>query len=205
VSIESPATRERSADMTRWAIRNCGLILLRAVIDCGFGTGDSKAELEAGWDGKTTKISYAKYPDLPLAVLEMLQTGQRATSVESQRRSAESVFPALEIIRRGGPPDSLRAELFESVTGYLGSHLWHVRELAARTTTSFLVSEDWSNGLVSLLHLAKGNNNRLHGTLMAAKYLLERNGEISSKDFSGMIPRDYRWAFAWSNRTEQKR
>lgn len=48
-----------------WAIRNCGLIFLRSLIDSLFGTHESKAVIEAGWDGKANRIHYHRYPNLP--------------------------------------------------------------------------------------------------------------------------------------------
>ncbi|KAH9438168.1 hypothetical protein MCOR02_001806 [Pyricularia oryzae] len=157
-----------------WAIRNCGLLLLRSVIDSLLGNADSKALLEAGWDGRTIRISYVKYSTLAGILVSLLQSGQEAQDTESQRRAAESVFPALDIIRRAGPPDSHRAQLYSLVSDYLASHLWHVREIAARTLSSFLVSMDHMKEIISLLERAKTSANRLHGTLLTIKFLVEK-------------------------------
>ncbi|TLS28946.1 hypothetical protein PpBr36_00562 [Pyricularia pennisetigena] len=157
-----------------WAIRNCGLLLLRSVIDSLLGNADSKALLEAGWDGRTIRISYVKYSTLAGILVSLLQSGQEAHDTESQRRAAESVFPALDIIRRAGPPDSHRAQLYSLVSDYLASHLWHVREIAARTLSSFLVSMDHMREISSLLEKAKLSANRLHGTLLTIKFLAEK-------------------------------
>lgn len=91
------------------------------------------------------------------------------------------MFPALDIIRRAGPPDSHRAQLYSLVSDYLASHLWHVREIAARTLSSFLVSMDHMKEIISLLERAKTSANRLHGTLLTIKFLVEKENLGSGK------------------------
>ncbi|KAI7780156.1 hypothetical protein LA080_016345 [Diaporthe eres] len=168
------ATNSLKAEV--WAIRNCALLLLRSLMDSLFGTGDSKAAMEAGWDGKTLRISYTKYPSLPPILLNLLQSGQLAMEPGTLTSSsaAESVFPALDIIRRAGPPESHRNELYRLITRYLGSQQWHVREIAARTLCSFLLNESWLSSVRSLLEESRGSANRLHGTLLTVRFFLER-------------------------------
>ena len=150
------------------------MLLLRSVIDCLFGTAETKEDLEAGWDGRTPRISYVKYPSLPGVLLTLLQPGADAGEVETQQKGAETVFPALDVIRRAGPPETLRDELFRCVSHHLGSHLWHVREMAARTVCSFLLREEWGTVLGKLLKDAETRQNELHGVLMAAKLTVVR-------------------------------
>lgn len=159
-----------------WAIRNCALLLLRSLIDTLFGTTESKSTQETGWDGKTLRLSYTKYSALPPILLSLLQSGEQAMEpgTLTQSSAAESVFPALEIIRRAGPPESNREELYGYITKYLGSRQWHVREIAARTLCSFLVSEDWLIAVQGLLGESRGSANKLHGTLLTIKFFLER-------------------------------
>lgn len=168
------ATNSLKAEV--WAIRNCALLLLRSLMDSLFGTGDSKSAMEAGWDGKTLRISYTKYPSLPPILLNLLQSGQLAMEPGTLTSSsaAESVFPALDIIRRAGPPESHRDELYSLITRYLGSQQWHVREIAARTLCSFLLNEHWLSSVKSLLEESRGSANRLHGTFLTVKFFLER-------------------------------
>lgn len=159
-----------------WAIRNCALLLLRSLIDTLFGTTESKSTQETGWDGKTLRLSYTKYSSLPRILLSLLQSGEQAMEpgTLAQSSAAESVFPALEIIRRAGPPESNRDELYGYITKYLGSRQWHVREIAARTLCSFLVSGHWLSAVQNLLEESHGSANRLHGTLLTIKFFLER-------------------------------
>ncbi|RYO81329.1 hypothetical protein DL766_004480 [Monosporascus sp. MC13-8B] len=161
-----------------WAIRNCGLLLLRSLIDCLLGTNESKTAMEAGWDGRTTKVSYHKFPALPAVLVNLLEMGQQSSGVLIGSQMVESVFPALDIIRRAGPPEAFRDKLFDIIAWYLGSHIWHVREIAARTLCSFLLRPDWIGPVESLIADSKGSANKLHGALLTLKFLLERLLEV---------------------------
>lgn len=168
-----------------WAIRNCGLLLLRSLIDCLFGTNENKSSMDAGWDGKTLRVSYVKYPTLSEDLISLLQSGRDAMEAGVQNSAAESVFPALDIIRRAGPPDAHRDELYGLIAEYLGSHLWHVREIAARTLCSFLLHKAWVPLVNQLLYDAVGSTNRLHGTLLTIKSCLERVSEVTPDSLEG--------------------
>ncbi|OAA68244.1 heat repeat protein [Niveomyces insectorum RCEF 264] len=212
-----PACLQLAANSLRsevWAIRNCGLLLLRSLIDCLFGAGESKAMLESGWDGQTIRVSYNKYPSLPGVLLRLLQSTPDVAAlpketvdvalpghhlqIESQKAAAESVFPALDILRRAGPPEMHRDALFRAVVHYLGSHLWHVREMAARTVCSFLINQDWAAGLQGLVAGDGGGDglparpissaNRLHGTLLSVRFLLGRVAETVKADVADKLP-----------------
>ncbi|KAH7041120.1 putative death-receptor fusion protein-domain-containing protein [Microdochium trichocladiopsis] len=169
-----------------WAIRNCGLILLRSLIDCLLGTNESKASIEAGWAGKTTRIPYHKFAQLPAVLVNLLQMGQQAEGVLIGSQSAESVFPALDIIRRAGPPEAARDELYELISWYLGSRIWHVREIAARTLCSFLLQPGWSEDVQDLVLKSTSSANKLHGALMTLRFLLERLSEVMPEQISAM-------------------
>ncbi|KAI1844950.1 hypothetical protein JX266_008966 [Neoarthrinium moseri] len=156
-----------------WAIRNCGLILLRSLIDVLFGTSESKTSMEAGWDGRTTRIAWHKYPALPALLVSLLEAGQVNIDL-TKGATAESVFPALDIIRRAGPPQDFKDKLYGTVSWYLGSHFWHVREIAARTLCSFLLRPQWLEPLRDILRESQSSANKLHGALLTFKFLLER-------------------------------
>lgn len=173
-----------------WAIRNCALLLLRSLIDNLFGTNETKAAMETGWDGKTLRISYVKYSSLPPILLSLLKDGEQAMepgTLTTPSSAAESVFPALEIIRRAGPPESHRDELYGHIAEYLGSRQWHVREIAARTLCSFLLNNDWLASIEKLLARSRGSANRMHGTLLTVKFFVERTClELKERDILGM-------------------
>ncbi|KAI1450812.1 putative death-receptor fusion protein-domain-containing protein [Annulohypoxylon stygium] len=167
-----------------WAIRNCGLLLLRSLIDCLFGTSESKSSIEAGWDGRTIKISYRKFKALPELLVSLLEMGQQSTGVLIGSQTAESVFPALDIIRRAGPPEEVRNKLYSIIAWYLGSRIWHVREIAARTLCSFLLKPDWTESIARLLQDCGSSANKLHGALLTLKFLLERLVEVMPDQLS---------------------
>ncbi|KAI8966857.1 putative death-receptor fusion protein-domain-containing protein [Daldinia sp. FL1419] len=166
-----------------WAIRNCGLLLLRSLIDCLFGTSESKSSIEAGWDGRTIKIPYSKFKALPALLVNLLETGRESSGILIGTQTAESVFPALDIIRRAGPPEEFRDKLYEIIAWYLGSRIWHVREIAARTLCSFLLQPDWLDSIASLLTSSE-TSNKLHGALLTMKFLLERLAEVMPERLS---------------------
>jgi hypothetical protein len=167
-----------------WAIRNCGLILLRSLIDCLFGSHQSKALMEAGWDGKANRIAYHRYLSLPGTLFHLLKSGhQMMTSIAASSAAAESVFPALDIIRRAGPPEVLREELQIHIAKYLASPVWHVREIAARTLCSCLLHAQWLDTITSIaaesVRSQIGNvQNHVHGVLLALKYIVDRLSEV---------------------------
>ncbi|KAK3391959.1 putative death-receptor fusion protein-domain-containing protein [Sordaria brevicollis] len=163
-----------------WAIRNCGLLLLRSLIDCLLGTGESKAIIESGWDGVSVRISYNKYPTLPGVILGLLESANKALGEDAKTAAAEAVFPALDIIRRAGPPEAYRTELQGHIEAYLDSHLWHVREIAARTLCSFLLHGDWVGEIQRLLEESEDRANRIHGVLLLTRFVLERKTSLGA-------------------------
>jgi hypothetical protein len=164
----------------RWAMRNCGLLLLRSLIDCLFGTSESKTSIEAGWDGRSIKLSYEKYPALPELLLSLLDNNNSEHINASAIGAVQSVFPALDIIRRAGPPMVLRNEIKTGVAAHLGSKVWHIRELAARTMCTFMLHDEWLLALKALLISSNASTNHTHGVLMTVKFLLERRLELFS-------------------------
>lgn len=167
-----------------WAIRNCGLLLLRSLIDCLFGTSESKTSIEAGWDGRTVKIPYHKFKALPALLVNLLEMGQQSKGVLIGSQTAESVFPALDIIRRAGPPEEFRDRLYDIIAWYLGSRIWHVREIAARTLCSFLLKPGWLGSVEDLLANSGTSANKSHGTLLTLKFLLERLADVMPDQLS---------------------
>ncbi len=134
--------------------------------------------MEAGWDGRTTRISYGKFSALPAALVSLLEMGRQSSGVLIGTQTAESVFPALDIIRRAGPPEAFRERLYDTIAWYLGSHIWHVREIAARTLCSFLLKPGWIGPIEILIADSRGSANKLHGALLTLKFLLGRLLEV---------------------------
>lgn len=177
-----------------WAIRNCGLIFLRSLIDSLFGSQESKAMIEAGWDGKANRIPYHRYPTLPTVLVNLLKSGHQMMSRSGSlsAAAAEAVFPALDIIRRAGPPEVLRTELQTHISVYLASPVWHVREIAARTLCSCLLNDQWLVTITALIQKSIANSpatlqNQCHGSLLTLKFVFERLREVAPEQLSGML------------------
>lgn len=134
--------------------------------------------MDAGWDGKAAKIHYRRYPVLPVVLLNLLRSGRGAMEPSTGTIAAEAVFPALDIIRRAGPPETTRDELYHLISEYLGSSVWHVREMAARALCSFLLHQEWVQALRGIIKTAGESRasqaNRLHGVLLTIKYVFDR-------------------------------
>ncbi|KAI1754344.1 putative death-receptor fusion protein-domain-containing protein [Xylaria castorea] len=167
-----------------WAIRNCGLLLLRSLIDNLFGTNENKLAMEAGWDGRTVKISYRKFEALPSLLVNLLELGQKSSGITMGTQTAEAVFPALDIIRRAGPPEGYLQKLYDIISWYLGSHIWHVREIAARTLCSLLLTSAWLQSIELLITGTGESSNKLHGALLTIRFLLERLLQVMPDELS---------------------
>ena len=127
------------------------------------------------------RISYNKYPTLPGVILGLLKSAGSIFTESPGSAAAEAVFPALDIIRRAGPPEEHREELWGHIAGYLGSRIWHVREIAARTLCSFLLQGEWLPRLEALLEGAENCANRIHGVLMTARFAIERKAGLGEE------------------------
>ncbi|KAI0440175.1 putative death-receptor fusion protein-domain-containing protein [Xylaria telfairii] len=167
-----------------WAIRNCGLLLLRSLIDNLFGTNENKLAMEAGWDGRTVRISYHKFGALPSLLVNLLELGKESSGITMGTQTAEAVFPALDIIRRAGPPEGYFQKLYDIISWYLGSHIWHVREIAARTLCSLLLTSTWLQSIELLVVGVGESSNKLHGALLTIRFLLERLLQVMPNELS---------------------
>jgi hypothetical protein len=154
-----------------WAIRNVGLLLLRSLIDVLFGTSDSKSSIEAGWDGHSIRISYDKFPDLQRLLLKLLNS---TPSIHADSIAVESVIPALDILRRAGPPPDIEIEISNLVFQHLGSRSWIVRELAANTMAALTIRENWLVYVKKMLGKPSPDINHRHGVLLTVKATIDR-------------------------------
>lgn len=153
------------------------MLLFRSLIDLLLGTSVGKAEIEHGWDGRSTKIQYERYPELEKILIELLAFPQAL----DEPYQPEIVLPALDIIRRAGPPDGEDFDhLFQLVVAHLKCPIWHVREMAARALCSLTMGGD----LVSRIRRVLANPEKLmnfrHGCLLAAKCIIERESALDA-------------------------
>lgn len=187
-----------------WALRNCGLVLLRSLMDGLFGTHESKATMEAGWDGKANRVSYQRYPSLPAVLVRLLRADHGDGGGDGAGfglgaaigpAKAEAVFPALDMVRRAGPPAVLRDELQGLIAKYLSSPVWHVREMAARTLCSCLLHREWLDEVAVLaggssVREGRGNvQNHVHGFLLTVRFVVERLRDVMPERLRSDTPR----------------
>jgi hypothetical protein len=168
-----PVALRLAADSLRseaWAIRNCGLMLFRAVIDRLLGTNDAYVEDEVA---TKRRVDFEHHQDLLQLVIGLLSTAPTSVSSGEGARN-EGVFPALQLLQRAHMPEAKRAEVQEAVLALTASPSWHVRDKAARTYASFIPVETTSAVLEQLLAGPRGDHNALHGALLCAMYLIRR-------------------------------
>ncbi|KAK2756662.1 hypothetical protein FQN54_005107 [Arachnomyces sp. PD_36] len=169
-----------------WEIRNCGLMLFRALMlrmsratpgSQGFGDVlDSEAGL---------RIQFRKYPGLMHVLERLLQPDGRSNdSVEVSDQNSttsvpktEQVFPALELISEKVPSVEEDHILRGLALHHTQSPIWAIREQAARTFAFLLNNNDdivpTIRKLLSKHHLGK-DQNHLHGTLLCIRYSIRR-------------------------------
>ncbi|KAK3065933.1 hypothetical protein LTR53_017873, partial [Teratosphaeriaceae sp. CCFEE 6253] len=171
-----PLAMTLAADALRspaWAIRNCGLMLFRAVIDRLLGT--NRAHLEEDGQGPK-RLSLDQHPQLLELVLGLLdsEAPSSSDSKEALARS-EGVFPALQLLQRLAVPEQQRPAALRAIRLLMASPSWHVRDKAARTYASLVAKTDVGEELRDLLQTSTASQNALHGALLGAKYLLRRS------------------------------
>lgn len=147
------------------------------------GTSESKEATEAGWDGRSIRISYDRYPKLPELLLRLLSSDIKDST------DAKEIFPALEFVRRVGPPEKDRTQFREKFFAHVIKHLncstWDVRDLAARTACTFLLDDDWVTTIVELLNANQSSTNWLHGVLLLIKYLMQKRHDLDKTTTTG--------------------
>lgn len=168
-----------------WAIKNCGLMLLRASInrldpDTSLGESEAGLKLRNGLDEAKTPLQIA---------VDMLHgsstkakdtmKGDSAISVDSA--STEAVFAGLDLLSRLYIRNPERDMVRKLVTSTLGSSLWHIRAQAARLLSNMIAAGDELIALheVSLLLAAANSTNKQHGLLLVFMHLVRRLTQIS--------------------------
>ncbi|KKY23312.1 putative heat repeat protein [Diplodia seriata] len=163
-----------------WAIRNCGLMLFRALIDRLLGSGTTQH-----WKDtdrlKITRLSYKKYPNLLDIIVQLLTPKRQGGATELTNTALEGVFPAFQILQRARPPVERRAEIQQLVFGLTTSSHWHVRDMAARTLAALLAPEERVEWVLALIEMPFQRQNALHGVLLSVKYLVKDMCEANGK------------------------
>ncbi|KAK3718169.1 hypothetical protein LTR37_005284 [Vermiconidia calcicola] len=169
-----PRSLRLAADSLRseaWAVRNCGLMLFRAVIDRLLGTSGSHPDDDAV---SSQRISAQQYPELLNIVLDLL-TASDATSTS---RGIEGVFPALQLLQRSAISKGRLDEAKRAVWKLTSSPSWHIRDKAARTYAAVVCNNGIATGVKTILATEGTGQNALHGSLLCARYLVAKLGSM---------------------------
>ncbi|KIW02506.1 uncharacterized protein PV09_06306 [Verruconis gallopava] len=167
-----------------WAIRNCGLMLFRALIDRLLGSADSQNWSEDTIATAKPRSSYNEFPRLLEMTLDLLKPA--STSLESTRSSLESVFPALKLMQRMPPPTSTRGRVRELVLRLCQSPHWHVRDMAARTYAVLLPITERCMIATTLIPELETPQNVAHGQLLCISYAVKLEIQSSQPDYDAM-------------------
>ncbi len=112
---------------------------------------------------------------LPELLIKLLGSETISSSViKPSISTVESVFPALDIIRRAGPPSTHRDEISGLVMRHLGSKVWNVREMAAHAICVLVPHDNWVLATKELLKMQSSTINLRHGCLLAVRFIIER-------------------------------
>ena len=168
----------QSLDHDIWSIRNCGGMLLKAILsrlNSAIGVTSQEAR------GNFAKSMYRKYPSLATTVESLLQTSvsYRDTSfAEQANRQVNNGFPALAIIDQVGIQEGQALIVQSLLFELLNSPIWVVRERAADSISQLVGSSIILVAIHGFLEpkLEKGisRTNGLHGRLLCLKASLKR-------------------------------
>ncbi|KAH7065827.1 HEAT repeat protein-like protein [Paraphoma chrysanthemicola] len=191
------AARTLNSDI--WPIRNCSLMLFKALIERLLGSDEAQDWKEQD-RAKTSRFSYENYPSLVNILSDLLNPeGPLKQSIENtpdnssplDLHGAEGVFPALQILRQAMPPEAQLGSIVESVEKLLASPHWHLRDMAARTVVSLRPARQVRQSVSSLLAARPSSTNLQHGKLLALKYMLRKllrdSSNLDLGDFEALL------------------
>ncbi|KAL8970987.1 MAG: hypothetical protein Q9197_003508 [Variospora fuerteventurae] len=183
----------RGLESDKWAIRNCGLMLLKALITrMNDGTNTASSKVSSSHRRLSTLVydKYQNLPDLLLRLLnpektineETLRTQSQATSPNDTVLQAQHVFPALEIIEQSGIPERHQSEIRQAVWFHLEGPVWPIREKAAKALSYLPVSDQREEEMRQYLQTPWFTQNALHGRYLYLRFMFaQREYLLTSK------------------------
>ncbi|KAF2638484.1 hypothetical protein P280DRAFT_551128 [Massarina eburnea CBS 473.64] len=188
----------RTLNSKIWPIRNCSLMLFKALIERLLGS-DEAQDWKEHEGTRTSRFSYNNYPSL-IGILQTLldPEGPLKESLDTpdsnspmDLHGAEGVFPALQILRQASPPGESKEAILKSVVKLFGSPHWHLRDMAARTATILYPPSEYPLHINSLLGCYDETANAQHGALLCARYMLTRLlqdiRKLDHETFTGLL------------------
>ncbi|KAF2803660.1 uncharacterized protein BDZ99DRAFT_546992 [Mytilinidion resinicola] len=164
-----------------WPIRNCGLMLFKALIERLLGTGDTQNWKEKRFT-RTSRLSYDRFPNLLDIVVRLMTLGEPSRdaieasfSISSRKtdQAMEAVFPALQILQQAPPPSAKEDDIRLLVLELTKAPYWYIRDMAARTWVSGLRSHDFLDKIQALLAQTSIGQHAIHGKLLCLRYGLK--------------------------------
>ncbi|KAI2001509.1 hypothetical protein LOZ52_005852 [Ophidiomyces ophidiicola] len=178
-----------------WAIRNCGLMLFRALINrMSQPTPESRRCTFSipGYDS-THSVPFEKYQGLVPLLSGLLDTRSLVVAPNHEQISSgkwdlsiltERIFPALELIGNKTPSRSSKNDetLMELAFCQLSNSVWAIRDHAARTYVSLVKRPALLEAAqkLSLANKIPYSQNQVHGLMLCLKYLLQKLWDLPS-------------------------
>lgn len=163
-----------------WAIKNCGLMLLRASInrldpDTSLGAAEAGLKLRTGSDTTKTPLQIA-VEMLGYSIDNDSASGNSVAAIHYGESSTEAVFASLDILGRLYIRVHERATIQQIITKTLGNRLWLIRTQAARLLSNMTVSGDELSTIEYMFGLLpeSQSTNKQHGVLLVVKHLVRR-------------------------------
>jgi Putative death-receptor fusion protein (DUF2428)/HEAT repeat len=165
-----------------WAIRNCGLMLFRALVDRLLGSSESHSSSDTK-QTRLARFSWTQSSEMESVLSQLIDSG---TDHSNSSRAIEGVFPALKMIQKIQPSKPNRDYFCRAVLKLCRSSHWHVRDMAARTFCNLAQGDGLIRTINDLLPDQLESQNDLHGRLLCIYYfLMSRIGDkpLPSSEF----------------------
>ena len=149
-------------------------MLFRALMDRLIGTNDAFSDEDTH--------TQSRLPDEAITSLMQVVLQLLATDVDVDQVKAEVVFPALQLLQRVQPPSNMSERIQYSVLRLASSRQWLVRDKAAKTYSTLVSAKDRVSCIARLVRHEARSQNEVHGNLLTARYLVERQGKNFSTE-----------------------
>ncbi|KAL9613309.1 MAG: hypothetical protein Q9167_002130 [Letrouitia subvulpina] len=172
-------------DSDIWALRNSGLMLLKALVNRLNG-GTDIASTKASSSHRQLSFLYAKYKNLPDLLMKLFNPPDHALLLIENDKSTtfqvQRVFPALEIVERLGVPNQYEREIKYELWQHIEGSVWPIRDKAAKATSALCPERDIPAEVRRILDAPWFTQNSLHGRLLYIRYLSSRIGGTQGSD-----------------------
>ncbi|KAL9046883.1 MAG: hypothetical protein Q9214_000398 [Letrouitia sp. 1 TL-2023] len=171
-------------DSDIWALRNSGLMLLKALVNRLNGGTDIASTKASSSRRQLSSFLYAKYENLPDLLMKLFNPRIHALLLIEKDKGTtfqvQRVFPALEIVERLGVPNQYEREIKHELWQHIEGPVWLIRDKAAKATSALCPERDIPVEVWRILDAPWSTQNSLHGRLLYVRHLSSRIGEAQS-------------------------